>query len=265
MILSFIVGIILGSFANVLIYRIPKNIGFFTDRSRCIQCNNIIKFYHNIPILSYIFLKGRCAYCNSKISIRYPLTEIASGFIFVVVYLKLGVNYFSLFTALSFYFLLILSVIDIQYKEVPDSINFLALLFGIFSTKYILFNLQSAFLVAGGFVLFKYLMEFILKKEALGEADIIVSATIAAILGEINTLKAIFIGSVVALPFAIYYKNKKQEDELPFVPFLFTGAFIVFSYETIFQNFKATISFCDFSITHLHSSLVVVHQLFGLG
>lgn len=223
-----ILGMVFGSFGNVLIARVPKGESVVTPSSKCPKCQTPIKFYHNIPIFSWIFLGGKCAYCGEKISIQYPLIELVSGAIFAIVYLKMGVSVFAFFTALSFFLLLILLVIDIEYKMVPDSINLPALIFALFSTPYFLNSIEDAIFLAGAMALLRFFVSWIFKKEAMGEADVIVAATMGALLGIEGSLVAIFVAGVVSLPFAIYAKFKDSTPEIPFIPFLAGGTFLVF-------------------------------------
>ena len=225
--IAFLFGVIFGSFGNVLIYRVPKNLSIIKPSSFCPACSKKIRFYHNIPIISWILLRGRCSNCHSKISFLYPTIEFLSGILGVMVVFKAGFNLYALFIFLVFFLFLVLSVIDIKYKAVPDSINFSALFFAVIYGN-IVFNIQNAFLGAGFLVLLKYLLEFLLNKEALGEADVIVFASISAILTFEGSFLAIFIASITALPFALYFQYKKQDTQIPFVPFLTFGAFVGF-------------------------------------
>lgn len=223
-----ILGMVFGSFGNVLIARVPKGESIITPSSRCPKCQTPIKFYHNIPVFSWLFLGGKCAYCGEKISMQYPLIELMSGAIFAFVYLKMGVSIFAFFTALSFFLLLVLLVIDIEYKMVPDSINLPALIFALFSTPYFLESIEDAIFLAGAMALLRFFVSWIFKKEAMGEADVIVAATMGALLGVEGSLVAIFVASVVSLPFALYAKFKDSAPEIPFIPFLAIGTFLVF-------------------------------------
>ncbi len=98
----FIFGILIGSFLNVVIYRIPKNESIVFPSSKCQSCGNSLKWYHNIPIFSWVFLGGKCAFCKDKISVQYPVVEFVTGLIFVAIYMKLGFVWYMPFIALSF-------------------------------------------------------------------------------------------------------------------------------------------------------------------
>ena len=165
LLIAFFFGITIGSFLNVVILRIPKDDSVVFPSSHCYSCNSKLKPWHNIPIVSWIFLKGECAYCSSKISIQYPIIEFLSGLIFVILAMKFGLSFPIFLVALSFLMLLALSMIDFKYKMVPDSLNFLALIFAIFgawSVAGALENLQNALLFAGGFTLLRFGLSYLL-------------------------------------------------------------------------------------------------------
>ncbi len=229
-----ILGLIFGSFLNVLIYRIPKNENIAFPPSHCTKCGKPLKWWHNIPLISYIFLKGKCSFCSEKISLQYPLVELLSAVIFVLIYIKIGNFTQSIIISLVFDVLLALSVIDFRYKAVPDSLNLLALTLAIFSGN-ILDSFTNALLFAGGFTLLRFYVSYIVKKEALGEADIMIAATIGAILGIQLGLFAIFLSAVIALP--AFLIVGKRDIQLPFIPFLAIALFLTY----IFNNYFLTL------------------------
>jgi leader peptidase (prepilin peptidase)/N-methyltransferase len=139
----FILGICIGSFLNVVIYRVPLRKSIITPPSSCPKCNARIKPQHNIPILGWIILKGRCNECGERISIRYPLIELLTGILAILVYIKMKeINIYFVFTFASFATLLALCMIDFDYKAVPDSLNLLALSFAFFQLCYFPLLLQ---------------------------------------------------------------------------------------------------------------------------
>ena len=226
-----LLGLAIGSFLNVLIYRIPKDENIAFPASHCTSCKKPLKWWHNIPLLSYILLGGKCYYCKEKISFQYPLVELLSTVIFVLSFLKMGNFTGTLIFALIFDLLLALSVIDFRYKAVPDSLNLSALTLSIFSGS-ILASFTNALLFAGGFTLLRFYVSFIVKKEALGEADIMIAATIGAMLGVKLGLFAIFLSAVIALP-AFLIVGKKN-IQLPFIPFLAMALFLTFMFDNYF-------------------------------
>ncbi len=229
-----LLGLSIGSFLNVLIYRIPKDENIAFPASHCTSCGKPLKWWHNIPLLSYIMLGGKCYYCKEKISFQYPLVELLSTFIFVLSYLKVENFTDALIVASVFDLLLALSVIDFRYKAVPDSLNLLALTLSIFSGT-ILTSFTNALLFAGGFTLLRFYVSFIIKKEALGEADIMIAATIGAMLGVKLGLFAIFLSAVIALP--VFLIAGRKNLQLPFIPFLAMALFLTFMFDDYFLNF----------------------------
>ncbi len=258
-ILATVLGLVLGSFLNVVILRIPKDESVVFGASHCTSCGNSLKPWHNIPLLSWIFLRGKCSFCKTKISPQYPIIELLSALIFLTLSIKFGISIPILFIGLSFLMLLALSMIDFKYKMIPDSLNLLAIFFAIFgawSIGGIFTNFQNALLFAGGFTLLRFSLSYLLtsaaqraaKKtqtswtknyhtypfiEAMGEGDIMVAATMGALLGLKLTLVAIFLSALLSLPVMIaVLKKSAEEQRVPFVPFLALATFIVFIYDT---------------------------------
>ncbi len=223
-----LLGLVMGSFGNVLIARLPKGESIVRPGSHCPKCQTPIKPWHNIPVLSWLLLRGRCAACGEAISIRYPLVELASGVIFAAIWWKSGASLFSIMAAMSFFLLFILSIIDLEYTAVPDHVNLPALLFALASTPYFFLNFENALLLAGGMALLRFFVSWIFQKEAMGEGDVIVAATMGALLGVQGALVAIFVGSVISLPVALYARFKGRDPEIPFIPYLAAGALIVY-------------------------------------
>ena len=257
--IAFVFGLIFGSFLNVVILRIPKEESVVFGGSHCFSCETPLKPWHNIPLFSWLFLRGKCSYCKSPISIQYPLIEFISGLVFLVLVHKFGLDFPVFFIALSFLMLLALSMIDFKYKMVPDSLNLLAIVFailGAWSISGVFTNLQNALLFAGGFTLLRFALSYYLTSsvyraglktktpwnrhydrtpfiEAMGEGDIMVAATMGALLGVQLTLVAIFLSAVLALPVMLSVQKGSTEDKrVPFVPFLALATFIVYIFDS---------------------------------
>ena len=238
----FLYGVVIGSFLNVLIYRLPLNILLLSPkRSFCPSCNHQISILENIPIVSYIFLKGRCKNCKEAISVVYPIVEFLSGLGIVGLYMKFGLNGEFFLLSFIFFTLIVLSFIDFRYKAVPDYI--LVVLF-LFSILYIVLFQPSYFinmlLFVGGFSLLNFLLTFyiqnikskILKDDslkdqiALGEGDIPVVAAIGAILSIKLALLAIFLSAIFAMIPSIFNIVVKKDIQTPFIPFLSLGLYV---------------------------------------
>ena len=256
---AFLVGIIFGSFLNVVILRIPKEESVVFGGSHCTSCGTPLKPWHNIPLFSWLFLRGKCSYCKTSISIQYPLIELLSGIVFLILADKFGISLPVFFIGLSFLMLLALSIIDFKYKMVPDSLNLLAILFaiiGAWSVDGVFINFQNALLFAGGFTLLRFALSYYLTSsiyraglstktswnrhydrtpfiEAMGEGDIMVAATMGALLGAKLALVAIFLSAILALPVMLTLLSRSAEEQrVPFVPFLALATFIVYIYDS---------------------------------
>ncbi len=256
--IAFIFGILLGSFLNVVILRIPKEESIVFGASHCTSCNTELKPWHNIPLISWLFLRGKCSFCSAPISAQYPIIELISGLVFLILASKYGINFSIFMIGASFLTLLALSMIDFKYKMVPDSLNLLAIVFailGAWSVEGFFNNLHNALLFAGGFTLLRFALSYYLtssvaraaKKretswnknyhrypfiEAMGEGDIMVGATMGALLGIPLTLVAIFLSALLALPVMLAVQNGSAEEKrVPFVPFLAMATFIVYIFD----------------------------------
>jgi leader peptidase (prepilin peptidase)/N-methyltransferase len=250
---SLIFGLCIGSFLNVLIIKLPKNESIFTKtRSKCPSCNHLIFWYHNIPLLSYLYLKAKCSYCGVKISFQYFLVELLSGIITLALFVKLGLNQEFIFMCLLSYVLISLSFIDLKYKAVPDYLLLIVFILSFFATNFpIIESFKNAFLFAGAFVLLNFVITFyiqnikskILKdeslrtQEALGVGDIPIIALIGIILGVNGGLVAIFLAAFFAIIPAIYSNFVKEDIQTPFIPYLVLGFFTeyFFNLETIIK------------------------------
>ena len=228
MILFVLIGLAVGSFLNVAILRIPENQSISFPASHCPKCKTPLKFYHNIPLVSWILLGGKCAFCKEKISIQYPLIEFFTAVIFFITYTKSENTIQAFILAILFSALFALSIIDLRYKAVPDLISFPALFISFFARDF-LSSFTDALLFAGGFTLLRMIVSWIVKKEAMGEADIIIAAIIGATVGVNLGLGAIYLSALIALP-AFLIVGKKG-FHLPFIPFLTLGLFITWLFD----------------------------------
>jgi len=227
----FIFGILIGSFLNVIIYRIPKGESIAFPASKCQSCQTPLKWYHNIPIFSWSFLRGKCGFCSEKISIQYPLIELTTGILAVTLFYKLGLVWYFPIVFAVFTILLALVMIDFKYMEIPDSLNLLALALAIINPTP-LDSLHDALLAVGGMTLLRYYLSFFINKEAMGEGDIIVAGTMGALLGFPSFLYALFIAAIVAIVPSLLAKD----TQVPFVPFLIIGTFITYIFDTQVQT-----------------------------
>jgi len=257
-IFSFILGSILGSFLNVCIYRLPKEESIVYPGSHCTSCKRSINFYHNIPILSYIFLKGRCSYCNSKIPFIYPAVETLTGLLFVATLWRFGLGLDTLFYLVFICGLIVIAFVDLKHMIIPNVITYpgilLGILYNVLKTDWqnslelasnfsfgilnffellneipILDSLFGVILGGGILLLIAYSYEIIKKRQGMGMGDVKLLALIGAFLGWQGVFFVIFLssilGSIVGLSIIIARRGDLKYA-LPFGPFLSIAAII---------------------------------------
>jgi leader peptidase (prepilin peptidase)/N-methyltransferase len=226
-IMVFLFGLVIGSFLNVVIFRVPKGESISYPSSHCQSCKTPLKWYHNIPLFSWLFLGGKCAFCKEKISKQYPLIELLNAIIYLMLFFKLGLVWYLPFVAVTFSALLALVMIDFEYMAVPDSINFFALATSLIQPNYIDAIIHAS-IAAGGLWLIGFISSIIAKKEAMGGADVIVAGTMGALLGFPNFFIAIFLSAILAMIPSLI----NRESGVPFVPFLAMATLIVYIFDT---------------------------------
>ncbi len=267
-ILSFIFGTVIGSFLNVCIYRLPKEESIVYPGSHCTSCNEPISFYNNIPILSYLFLRGKCSKCNSKISFRYPLVEILTGLLFLATVWSFGLSIETFFYLIFISALIPITFIDLEHMIIPNVITYPGIIVGIlynalktdwgyglelinnFSLRIqsffsllsevpILDSIFGVILGGGILLLIAYVYEAVKKRQGMGMGDVKLLAMIGAFFGWEGVLFVIFLGSILGSVIGISIIIAKRGDlkyALPFGPFLsiaaviyiFTGGFKLF-------------------------------------
>ena len=231
----FIIGAVIGSFLNVCIHRLPAEQSIVTPASHCPHCNKYIKFYDNIPILSFLLLRGRCRYCSVSISVQYLLVELINGAGYTVIAWKLGLNADSAFYALLFSSLLVISVIDLYHQIIPDVITIPGIIIGLIASAFILpSGIKGAIfgtLLGGGI----FFVIAVVSRGGMGGGDIKLIAMIGSFLGLTDVLLTIilssFIGSVVGV-FMVIAFGKGRKYKIPFGPFLSIGGIISLFFKT---------------------------------
>ncbi len=227
----FIFGLIVGSFLNVCIYRIPLGKSIVYPPSSCPSCGVRIKWYDNIPVLSYILLKGRCRNCMERISILYPAVELLSGILSAAIYLKYSLTLQTAAYLLLTYALIVASFIDLKHYIIPDTISIGLIVVGIGISHFVPIGLKAS--IAGavfGFVLL-YIVATLgkkaFKKEAMGGGDIKLLSGIGAFIGIKGVLFTLFVasllGSVVGIVL-IAMGRSYLGARLPFGPYLSAAA-----------------------------------------
>lgn len=230
-----IFGLALGSFLNVCIYRIPLGKSILFPSSFCPKCKKKILFRDNIPLLSYILLKGRCRNCNHKISFRYPLVELLSALLFLFIFLKSGLSWESLAYVYLGLSLIIIFFIDLGHRIIPDVITLPGMVLGILFSFLVpdknFVNSLTGLLIGGGlFFLFAILGEAIFKKESLGGGDIKLAGMLGAFLGWEKILLVFFLsailGSIIGILLMFFSQEVRKDKIIPFGPFLAIATFL---------------------------------------
>lgn len=223
-----IIGLAFGSFANVLIYRLPRDESLISPASRCPKCNRPIKPWENIPVLSWILLFGKCKGCKEPISLRYPLIELASGAITVFSFAYFGINYAGFAYTILFTALIALIIIDLEHWLLPFAITVPTAIIGILgSVLFDLHSLADSLLgMVAGFALFMALLlggKFIFKRDAMGGGDVVFGMMAGVFLGWKLTILMIFIasflGTLMAIPLLLSGRDLTGRA-VPFGPFL---------------------------------------------
>jgi leader peptidase (prepilin peptidase)/N-methyltransferase len=231
----FVYGAVVGSFLNVCIHRIPKGIEVVRTPSHCPHCGEKIPWYLNIPILSWPILRGRTACCGERLSLQYPLIEMACALLTAYLYTALGFSFEFLSAWLFSCFLLVLLAIDWQTLRLPDILTLpgaaLGLLFAAFGVRIeIVDALLGAAVGAGGFLAIALLYRATRGYEGMGMGDVKLMAMIGAFSGWRGTLLVVIIGSVIGLAYGLVATARSSEGaktKLPFGTFLGIAALVV--------------------------------------
>ena len=234
-IFAFAFGAAMGSFANVLIYRLPMGLSIVSPGSRCPSCSAQIRWFDNIPIVSYFILGGRCRACRTTISPRYPLVEALSGLLFAAVVFRVGIQPATAALALFAWALVVITFIDLDHRIIPDVISLPGTMLGLAFSFVPGFPrpVDSAVGVAigAGFLfLVLYAYEKIMGEEGMGLGDVKLLAMIGAFLGwqalPVTILVSSLTGSLVGVGYALIKGESVRKFPVPFGPFLALGAIV---------------------------------------
>ncbi len=224
----FLYGIVIGSFLNVCIYRIPKKENIAIVRSHCMTCNHQLKWYDNIPLISWvILLRGRCRYCKAPISPQYPLVEFANGVLWVLTAVVKGFSIDSLLYALLFSALLTLSIIDFRTYEIPAGINIFILTLGLIMT--VLHYTEWLDHVIGFLAVSipLYIIILVTDGRGIGGGDMKLMATAGLMLGWKLIVLAFALGCIIGAPIHLIRMKVSGADRvLAMGPYLSVGIFI---------------------------------------
>ena len=247
--LIFLFGVSLGSFANVCIYRLPRDKQIISGRSYCPRCKKKIKWYDNLPLISYIFLNAKCRNCDKSISVRYLIVELIAGISFLLIFLSFKNLYTIVFLSTLILILIMIFFIDLENFIIPDSLNFsimgLALVKNFipsFNTSLIHDINQS---LIGGIIgyfsiwLIIFLYKTLKKIDGMGLGDAKLMAGIGLLFGWQSIPLVLFLSSILGLFFVIpslLKKQKTMKSEIPFGPFIIIAMLIYFVFGDFFYG-----------------------------
>lgn len=233
LLLFFVIGTIFGSFYNVVGYRLPKGESLLYPASHCPKCNHKLGPLELIPILSFLFLGGKCKNCKDKISWFYPIFEFCSGLLFALSYVAFGFSLECLLSIVFISMLLIIIISDYQTMIIPDSvlIVFSAMIIII---KYFMVGIEGVGIALlhgiGAFIfmlLLKLFGDFLFKKESMGGGDIKLLAVYGLMFGFPMSIVSVFIAAIIGLPISLIVVKKNSNHEIPFGPFLAVAAILI--------------------------------------
>lgn len=255
---AFLFGIVFGSFFNVCIYRIPLGMPVGgRSRSMCLKCGNRIAWYDNIPLLSYLLLRGRCRHCKQHFSIRYFFVELLTGLLWLACFLTWGTTPRGLLTTVTFCLfvsiLIIITFIDIDHGIIPDSISLpgipvFFLLTGLFIPQTTWLDSLVGIFIGGGILLgVSIVYRIITKRDGMGGGDVKLLAMIGAVVGWKGILFTIFVSAIIGTVAGVILmlKNRKSLSlSMPYGPFLSLGAILyIFFGEMIFAWYISLLTF----------------------
>ena len=242
--LIIILGLVIGSFLNVCIYRLQKNESISKPRSHCPNCKHQLKVWENIPVISYLLLRGKCSNCNIKISLYYPLVEILTALVFSIIYYYFGISIETLSLIIFFSIIIIITFIDIDVQLIPNNL----LLFSILPIiAFIIVNQPNSYLdhIIGGilltliFFIIGYIGKLIYKVDSMGMGDVKYAGVIGLLLGWEKGILAFviaFFSAAAIIVIISMYKKISRKQKIPFGPFLSIGCFVAFFWGTNILN-----------------------------
>jgi leader peptidase (prepilin peptidase)/N-methyltransferase len=226
------VGAAVGSFLNVLIFRIPEGQSIVLPSSHCPKCGHAIRVHDNIPIISYLILRGKCRDCHEKISLQYPIVEAITAVMSLLLFLKFGLSFKYLFSFIFTCALIVITFIDLRHQIIPDVISLPGIpvffLLAVFFMDVPIWEALLGILIGGGSLFaIAFLYEIITKREGMGGGDIKLLAMLGAFLGWKSLFFILFVssllGAVVGVS-AMIIKGQDMKYAVPFGPFLSTAA-----------------------------------------
>lgn len=234
-IIIFLYGIVIGSFLNVLIYRLPKKENISTTRSHCMDCGHKLSWYDLVPLLSWLMLRGKCRYCKKKISVQYPLIESLNGFGYVLIFAVKGFSWLSILFCLAYSTFIVISVIDFRTFEIPQALNIFIFVLGVL--RLLVYRegcmeyIAGFFAVSGFMLLLLIIGRLIAGVDAFGGGDIKLMAAAGLLIGVKEIILAFIIGCILgavihSVRMRVSAKELSEERMLAFGPYLCGGLLI---------------------------------------
>ncbi len=244
LVLSFVLGSVFGSFLNCVADRIKNHEKWWTGRSKCDNCGHILSIFDLFPVLSYIFLKGKCRYCGNKMSIKYLISESLLGILFILYLIIHGNIDWLLLRDLGLICVLYgLSLCDLNTYEIPDGF----IIFGIiwwfiffifnFNVNSLIDSLLGGFMISGLLLVLSLIMDKLLKKETLGGGDIKLFFMVGLYLGLFSSFFNLILSCIIGIIFVFILKAEK----IPFGPCISIGTYISLAYGVVFVNWYMTL------------------------
>lgn len=237
----FILGCVFGSFFYVVGTRLPKNESLVRPGSHCTFCNHKLGVLDLIPLFSFLFLRGKCRYCHQKLSWGYFISELSTGILFLLSYLKFSISYEFFVMLLISSLVVLIFITDFKYMIILDSPLVISIL-TLFFLKLVYFDLRTAFFSLGhGLLSFLTLLfigkmgDLLFKRESLGGGDIKFAFVMGMLLGYEYAIVAFVFSNFLALPYAVGSLLLKKDNEVPFGPFLVSSVAIVYYFIEKFQ------------------------------
>lgn len=260
-ILVLLYGLVVGSFLNVCAYRIPHKQSIISPGSHCPHCKKPINFYDNVPVLSYLLLRGKCRYCRNPIHFRYPLVELTTGLLFLSTYLVIGLQWLLLPALFFISFLIVVLLIDLDHQIIPNGLVIFGLVAGIIFLitnqffdfqfplltsvyKPLLSTMGSGLSASLCLLVVAYTGQAIFKKEAMGGGDIKLAAVLGIFLGPyvfLGLLLAFFVGAVVSI-MLLSSGLVKRKQPIAFGPFMAIGAVLTLYFGPQIWHWYATLA-----------------------
>jgi leader peptidase (prepilin peptidase)/N-methyltransferase len=248
----FAIGAIVGSFLNVCIYRMPRDLSIVLPRSFCPHCKAMIPWYENIPLVSYLLLRGKCFRCRQPIAFRYFFVELVTAWIAWFLWQRFGLSVEFVASAIFFAMIIVATLTDFETGLIPDQITIPGMIAGLALSVtghghftetlwYQKFFASGAGLLAGGGILLLtgWLGKLVFRKDSMGGGDVKLLAMIGAFVGVTKVGLIFLLAPFPALPFALWQRFVKKEETIPFGPFLaLTGAFVFMQGDAVLNFFS---------------------------